>query len=317
MYLFLINPEAGNKRFVRIEKKMKQLLDQYKIKRRFVIIDDLANVPAIVKHNLRPIDKGIVIVGGNATVNAVINATVTENLPLAIVPMSRTNYLAKSIGIKSWEQAIKMLAEPEFRAERLGKIGKYYFVRQIAITSRQNLLTKYLTRTNPILRFLGIAGPGRAGDNQVTTKILLDDELSASSKTQKLEISLSPSQLPAGSSAPKSLLRAKSAQVPETDPKNRPRSDKEVFQPGAPAEGSKKTTEKKLQIRLFVPSQTGTNISLLHGNCLTIDSDKKMPVTMGNETIAFTPVEIKGLSKHVRLMVPKGSNGELTEPITS
>ena len=281
---------------------MKQLLNQYKIKYRFVIINDLADVSTIVKDNLQPTDKGIVIVGGNATVNAVINATVTENLPLGIVPMSKTNYLAKSIGIKRWEQAIKMLTEPELKAERLGKIGKHYFVRRVAITSRQNLLTKYLTKTSPVLKFLGLTKSSSTENSQILTKILLDDELSASGQTQKLEISLSPSQ---------EVLSLNQLSTRRHQPGGG------TLRVGNRAGDNSNKGEKKLHIRLFVPTKDGLNTSLLHGDFLTVDSDKKMPVTMGNETIAFTPVGIKGLSKHIQLIVPKGINGKLTESISS
>lgn len=268
MYLFLINPEAGNKRFPRVEKKMKKMLNRCKIKHRFVMVDDLANVPEIIQKNLRHSDKGIVVVGGNGTVNAVINATVTENLPLGIVPMSKTNYLAHSLGINNWEQAIKMLDKPEFKEERLGRIGKHFFVKQINVVSRQNLLTKYFNTSNPILKFLGVGKSHKIQDDKIATKIVMDDDLYAVSETQKIEVTLNSHK-----------------------------------------------NDKKLQIRLFVPTEDGLDTSLLHSNSLAIDSDKKMPVTMGNETIAFTPVEIRGLTKHIQLIIPKGTEDKLTERV--
>lgn len=265
MYLFLINPEAGKKRFSSLKKKMEQMLNRYGIKYRFVMVDDLADIPALLEEHLRPTDQGVVAVGGNATVNAVINAIVREDLPLGIVPMSKTNYLAHSLGIKSWSAGIKALANPEFRAERLGKVGKHYFIRKIQLASRQGLLTKYLDRTSPVLRFLGLANRPMPEDG-VATQLKVDEDLTATGKTQRLEIEL-----------------------------------------------NNNGHEKKLLVHLFVPGAKTVEHSLLSGDSLAIESERKLPVIMGNETVAFTPVEIKGLAKHIRLIVPTTKTSKLTE----
>ncbi|MFH0905203.1 MAG: diacylglycerol kinase family protein [bacterium] len=267
MYLFLINPTAGNRRFQHLERPLRRLLDKLKIEYRFVTIDNLADIPALLEQHLRPTDTGVVVVGGNATVTAVINAMVGIDLPLAIVPMSKTNFLAKSLGITGWGQAIKMLVDPLLQAERLGKIGKHYFIRQITISSRQNLLSKYLSQSNPWFRFLGVTSPNSTGDEGVLAEMVLDDELRAVAKAHRVEVKLNGTQ-----------------------------------------------GKKKLQIRLLVPKDRATHsTTILHSDVLSITSDKKMPITIGNETIAYTPMEIRGMTKHINLVVPKPRSHKLTK----
>ena len=257
MYLFLVNPEAGHKRFSRIEKRMRKLLDRQDVKYRFMMIDNLDNIPDIIKTHLRPSDQGVVAVGGNATVNAVINALVGQDVPVGIIPMSRTNHLADSLGLKGLPIAIKALADYDLRLERLGKIGQHYFVGEAHVTTRSNLLTQYLRKTSPWLKFLGLTPPTLPADVSTSAAIALDDNVLVRSKTHRLKVELNGEQ-----------------------------------------------DDKKLKLTLFT-SPDPTGISILHSNAVAIDGETKMPVIIGNETVAHTPVEIKGLAKYIRLIVPK------------
>ena len=264
MYLLLVNPEAGNQRFRRVEKPMRQLLDKLKIPYTLVPINDLADVTELVNQHLRPTCMGVVAVGGNGTVDAVINALVGRDVPLGIIPLSRTNHLAYSLGIRTWQQGVKLLNQPVLRAERLGQIGKHYFVGKVEIASRDNFVAKYVRRTSPWLKFLGLHS-GQTANSGVDTKLVLDDEIQATGPAHKVEV-MTHDQADA----------------------------------------------KKLRIRFFAAQPTAATPSLLHSDKLTIESDTKMPVMMGNETIAHTPVEVRGLTKHIQLIVPKSE--KLTTP---
>ncbi|AKM84801.1 TPA: hypothetical protein DHW58_02740 [Patescibacteria group bacterium] len=264
MYLFLINPEAGNRRFARVEQQMHRLLKRYGVKYRFIMIDNLDRVAELIKQNLKSTDHGVVAVGGNATVNAVINALVGEDVPVGIIPMSKTNHLAYSLGLKRLPAAIKALAEHDLRSERLGKIGQHYFVGSVEVAARASLLTQYLRKTNPWLKFLGLAKPVTPEDG-TPTLIELDDEVQVKSRAHRLQIQLN----------------------------------------GV-------NNDKKLKLTLFASPNPDT-ASILHSDAVAIESDIKMPVIIGNETVAHTPVEIKGLTKYVRLIVPKEPRLTATE----
>lgn len=260
MYLFLINPEAGGKRFEKMQKRVEALLDKYAIKYKFVMIENLADIPLLLEAHLKPTMKGVVAVGGNATVNAVINALVSEDTPLALVPLSRTNHLAHSLGIKRWDQAIKMLSDGDLKDARLGKIGSHYFIGSAEIASHYNIISKYLKRSNVFSRFFGLRQAVPTEDSAVPMKLLLDQQLEIIGNIHGIRVDLL------------------------------------------------ENSSKKLQIEVLAhDSDKKISKSILLADEMSAESEKKMPVVIGDETVAHTPIEIKGISKHIKLIVPKGS----------
>ena len=244
MYLLLANPEAGGKRFQKIKNQLLHYLEQLKVKFELVELGNLVDVDEVLQKYLHAATTGIVAVGGNATVNTIINSMADENMPLGIIPVGKTNYLAHSLGLKNWRSACQVLAEPDKQARRLGKIGKHYFVGTLEILSHQNLLGKYLRRESLVKRFLGASSASqRHADVRIALKV--DDELKITSMMHKLSVSLNDEK------------------------------------------GGKK-------LRLELNSDTPKNPTRLWADEVEIEGDKKMPVLMGNETVAHTPVEIKG-----------------------
>ncbi len=257
MYLFLVNPEAGNKAFTKVRKPMTDFLDQLHVPYNIVEITDLDNVPALLDKHLNTKVKGVAAVGGNATVNAVINSLSSEDLPVAIIPLSRTNHLAKSLGIRNWRDGIKTLVNPQIKETRLGKAGKHYFIGKLDIVSQLNLLTKYLPRTNFIYRFLGLQPSIMVNDLGVKSTITIDEDLEVSARVQRLHIEL-----------------------------------------------NEKKEEKKLSLELYTRSGTESVVSRFEADTVNMDSARKLHVLMGNEAIGYTPLEIKGLSKYIKLIIP-------------
>jgi diacylglycerol kinase family enzyme len=257
MYLILVNPEAGNHIYKRIEGKFKRLLENESIKSRIVMIEDLADIPELIKRNYKETDAAVIAMGGNATVNATINALANEDIPFGIIPTSKTNFLARHLGIKNWMQAVRVLASPVLQKSRVGKIGRHYFIGKIQIASRNNLLLDYINETNPIKKFMGL-GRAKQENPTVETVLALDDELVMSGVVEKMTITLN---------------------------------------------GVNGT--KKLKVETFSKDNPHKANSLFHGNSIAVASKTKMPVIVGNETVAHTPVEIKGVAKYINLLVPE------------
>lgn len=265
MYLFLINPEAGGKRFEKLHKRFEAVIEANNIKHKLVNIDNLADIPSLLETHLKSNIDGVVAVGGNATVNAVINALVSEDTPLALVPMSRTNHLAHSLGIKKWDQAIKALVDPVYKNARLGKIGSHYFIGDAEITSHHNAIAKYLDKTNIFVKFLGLKPSTPSEDSAVRMQITIDQQLTVIGDIHGVNVTL-----------------------------------------------LEETGSKKMKVEIVArDSDKKISKSVIMADELEAESEKKMPVVIGNETIAHTPIEIKGLAKHIRLIVPK--NSRLTE----
>jgi len=255
MYLLLVNPEAGNKRFGKIKTRLLKTLERLAVKFSLVELPNLVDLHEVVSAHLKPSTTGIVVVGGNATVNTVINEVADQGVPLGIIPVGKTNYLAHSLGIKNWQIACRVLADPDTQARRLGKIGKHYFVGQLEILSHQNLLGKYLRKESFVKKFLGTSTVPRRTPS-VNAEIKIDNELQIRGVLHKLSIKLNDER------------------------------------------GSKK-------LRLELVTDSSKNVTKLWGDEIEIEGDKKMPVLMGNETVAHTPVEIKGSSKYIDLLTLK------------
>ena len=131
MYLILINPEAGNNIYKRIENKFKRLLDHENIKSKIILIEAVSDIPELINNNYKENYKSVVAMGANATVNATINALANADIPLGIIPTSRANYLAQHLGLKNCVQAVQALSSPTLHKYRVGKIGRHYFVGQV------------------------------------------------------------------------------------------------------------------------------------------------------------------------------------------
>jgi len=156
MYLLLVNPKAGNQRYRHIEQPLVNLLEKLEIKYKLVLIDDLANVRDLLKQHVKPETEAVVAVGGNGTVNTLIDALADyEDLPLSIIPASKTNSLARTLGIKSWKMGAKLLANHEIKHLRLGRIGERYFAGSLMVSPKRNLLANIFEKRSLLKSFIG------------------------------------------------------------------------------------------------------------------------------------------------------------------
>lgn len=191
MYLLLVNPKAGNKLYRRIERRFVSALTRYKLKYKLVIVDDLANTGELLANNLTDSVKAVVAVGGNGTVASVIDALADRELSLAIIPTSPSNHLAKLLGVKSWQSGIRTLAHHQIKEKRLGKIGQRFFIGDITIAPKRNLIRQIFGRQNKIKRFFGANLPqSPKQQHSVACQIKLDNALEVSGQLARLDIHL-------------------------------------------------------------------------------------------------------------------------------
>jgi len=190
MYLILVNPKAGNQRYRRIEKSFTNLLNKLDIKHQLVMVDDLANIEDILKDHAKTQLTAVVAVGGNGTVNTVIDALADyRNLPLAIVPISKTNHLASILGAKDWKTGLKILAQHEKKQLRLGKIGEKYFAGSLVVSPKRTLIANFFERKSLLRSFVGTntrATPKE--EHHVACTIKLDDALTVKCQLHTMAI---------------------------------------------------------------------------------------------------------------------------------
>ncbi|OGB75148.1 hypothetical protein A2810_03240 [candidate division Kazan bacterium RIFCSPHIGHO2_01_FULL_49_10] len=191
MYLLLVNPKAGNKLYRRIERRFIGLLNRYKIKHKIVVVDDLSSTTDLLKENIKSGIKAVVAVGGNGTVTAVIDALADYDLPLSIIPITKTNHLARLLGIANWQAGVRALSHHHIRPKRLGKIGQRYFMGELTIAPKRNLIKNIFGQKSRLKRFFGTNRPlTPKNQHSIACQLKLDSELEVSGQLARLDINL-------------------------------------------------------------------------------------------------------------------------------
>lgn len=191
MYLLLVNHLAGSNRYKSIERPLKIALSRAKVKSKIVTIDDLNNIKELVESHVKENTKGVVIVGGNGTVASAIDALAGYNLPIGIIPTSKTNSLAHNLGIKTWQEGVKLLAKHQIVEKRLGKIGQHYFIGSLTIAPRRNLLTSIFGKSSSLKKFLGANLTHHfKPSHSIACQLNLDNELEIKCQTNSIIVAL-------------------------------------------------------------------------------------------------------------------------------
>ncbi|MFA5270341.1 MAG: diacylglycerol kinase family protein [Patescibacteria group bacterium] len=191
MYLLLVNPKAGNKLYRRIERRFIGSLNRHKIKHKIVMIDDLANTADLLKDNVKDNIKAVAAMGGNGTVTAVIDALADYDLPLAIIPTTKTNHLARLLGVANWQAGVRSLAHHHTHTKRLGKIGQRYFMGELTIAPKRNLIKNIFGQKSRLKRFFGVNRPiTHKNQHSVACQLKLDSELEVNGQLARLDIRL-------------------------------------------------------------------------------------------------------------------------------
>lgn len=191
MYLLLVNHLAGGNRYKSIERPLKLALNRAKVKYKIVTIDDLNNIKELLENNIKENTKGVVVVGGNGTVASAIDALAGYNLPIGIIPTSKTNSLAHHLGIKTWQEGVRLVSKHQIVEKRLGKIGQHYFMGSLTIAPRRNLLTSIFGKSSSFKKFLGTNLTHHfKPSHSIACQLNLDNELEIKCQTNSIVITL-------------------------------------------------------------------------------------------------------------------------------
>ncbi|MEA1909475.1 MAG: diacylglycerol kinase family protein [Patescibacteria group bacterium] len=190
MYLILVNPKANNNRYQQIERSFVKMIDQLETPYEIVLIDDLSNVEDLLEQNLKKNTTAVIAVGGNGTVNTIIDALADyDKLPLGIIPLSKNNHLADSLGITNWKQGIKLLGEHGIDTLRLGKIGEKYFTGMLQVSPKRAVIQNILTKQNWLMNFLGTNSQNIPKEDQlVGCSLEIDKDIKTQIQASSIEI---------------------------------------------------------------------------------------------------------------------------------
>ena len=134
MYYYIINPAAGGGKINKIQEKLKERLTELGIAGEFEKCTGPTDIPKLTKIALQKGFKTIIAVGGDGTINEVINAIDNDcNVVLGIIPTGNTNELANLLGIHDWQSACTILAARKIERVDLGKVNDNVFITSVSL----------------------------------------------------------------------------------------------------------------------------------------------------------------------------------------
>ena len=134
MYYYIVNPAAGGAKIDKIQDRLKARLGDLGIMGEFVKTTGPDDVAKLTKMGIEKGYKTIVAVGGDGTINEVMNELIDKpKVVLGIIPTGTTNDLADALGIRGWFSAASILASRKVEEIDLGKVGERYFVTSAAM----------------------------------------------------------------------------------------------------------------------------------------------------------------------------------------
>lgn len=129
MYYYIVNPAAGGARINKIQDRLQDRLKKLGIFGEFVKSTGPSDVGKLAKLGVEKGYKTIVAVGGDGTINEVMNVILDqEKVALGIIPTGTTNDLAYALGIHDWYQATGILSSRKIEEVALGQVGERFFV---------------------------------------------------------------------------------------------------------------------------------------------------------------------------------------------
>lgn len=178
MYYYIVNPAAGHGQIKNLQDKIRGRLDSLGIRGEWVKTTGPGEATKIAA---AAIEKGyttLVAVGGDDTVNEVINAIDQDNIAVGIIPLGLRNRVAGQLGIVTWQQACEALAARRVTPYSLIAAGQKYFLSTLTLgyeTDRDKNIestdTKLRGRLGQFVQSFGQASKY----NMLHCKITVDD----------------------------------------------------------------------------------------------------------------------------------------------
>lgn len=287
MYYYIVNPAAGGAKINKIQDKLTERLKKLGIMGEFVKSTGPDDVAKLARLGIERGYKTIVAVGGDGTINEVMNAIIdNEKIVLGIIPTGTTNDLADALGINDWFSATGILASRKVEQIDLGKVGNRFFVTSVTVGFDSKIAgLRRLSKGNIAdrLRFrLGIFKEATAFKPMDTT-IKFDDNYEVDAECFNVIVSNS------------HFFPLKSV---KTEPNDNFLDTVVVTKiPGSKA------------LKYGYMADTATidlpKISVFHSKRIAISTKKPMSVSVDGQVIGKTPASIKMAEKKLRVIVSR------------
>lgn len=121
-YHFILNPVAGRGRAYKAIKYIRTLLRNKNIENEFTITNAPGHATAIA-NNLKESADTIVAIGGDGTINEIINGIINSKIKLGIIPLGSGNDFARSLNIPNKiDEAIDVILNNKTICIDIGKV---------------------------------------------------------------------------------------------------------------------------------------------------------------------------------------------------
>ena len=133
MYYYIVNPTAGNGAIRGLQDKLRARLSELGIDGEWAKTTAPGEATKMAKAAIAKGHTTIVAVGGDDTVNEVINGIAKENVAVGILPIGNGNRIAARLGINSWQQACEVLAARRLTSYSLIAAGQKFFLSTLTL----------------------------------------------------------------------------------------------------------------------------------------------------------------------------------------
>lgn len=281
MYYYIINPAAGGGKIYKIQDKLKSILSDLGIAGEFIKSTGPGDIPKLAEIGLKKGYSTIVAVGGDGTINDVLNNIPNENIAFGIIPLGKTNTLAQTLGINDWMEACQILAARKTVKTNMGEVfleGKNrFFVSSLALGLEADLQKKHQENPKQPLEKIKKSFRILKDVNAYTTQAVKFEIDSLKGEAQTLSIKIINASL---------FGKSPNFRLSLTD-----------------------TVSGKEKIKLMKQSAikdiTGLNENtVLYGDNIRIKTTG-LPVTADDQFIGVSPIEVGVASRRVRIIVNK------------
>jgi diacylglycerol kinase family enzyme len=133
VYYYVVNPAAGHGRIKSLQDKLRAKLDELGIRGEWAKTTGPGEATKMTRAAIAAGNTTIVAVGGDDTVNEVINGIDHDNVAVGIIPIGTTNRVATQLGIITWPQACEALAARRLTPYSLIAAGQKFFLSTLTL----------------------------------------------------------------------------------------------------------------------------------------------------------------------------------------
>jgi diacylglycerol kinase (ATP) len=133
MYYYVINPAAGKGAINGMQDKLRDRLRELGIDGEFAKTTGPGDATKMTKQAIQKGYNTIVVVGGDGTVNEVVNGITNGQVAIGIIPIGSSNIVAQRLGITNWQQACEVLAARRLSSYGLIAANHRYFLSTLTL----------------------------------------------------------------------------------------------------------------------------------------------------------------------------------------